>query len=123
MATLGERIRSLRIEKEMSQEEIANMFGLKNRSTVSNWEAGRISPDHEIIVKLSQLFNVSTDYMLGVSDKRNQNEFIEIALKDGTVLNSYMELFDGLEPEDFEKVVKIIQGFKAKTEAEKELNI
>jgi transcriptional regulator with XRE-family HTH domain len=123
MATLGERIRSLRIEKEMSQEEIANMFGLKNRSTVSNWEAGRISPDHEIIVKLSQLFNVSTDYILGVSNIRNENEFVEIKMKDGTILKSYMELFDGLEPEDFEKVVKIIQGFKAKTEAEKELNI
>jgi transcriptional regulator with XRE-family HTH domain len=123
LATLNERIKALRIEKELSQDDLAKILEVKNRSTLAGWESGRVAPDHEMIIKMANFFNVSTDYILGVTDNRYYVESVKTTLKDGTVLNGYLGLFDGLEPEDFQKVVKIIEGYKAKALAEKELNL
>lgn len=123
MAILSERIKELRIEKGLSQDELAKYMAIKNRSTLAGWELGRVSPDHEMIIKLANFFDVSTDYLLGVTSDRKHIENIQTTMKDGRIINGYMDLFNDLEPEDFQKVVKIIEGYKAKTQAERELNL
>ncbi len=64
---LAQRIKELRIENGYNQGELANMCNVK-QSCVSKWERGETLPDVEIVITLSQLFNVSTDYLLGVKD-------------------------------------------------------
>ena len=123
MASLNERIKELRVEKALSQDELAKYMGIKNRSTLAGWEVGRVAPDHEMIIKMADFFDVTTDYLLGVTDDRRHSENVQTRMKDGTVLNGYIELFDGLEKEDFEKVVEIIKGLKTKSQIEKELHI
>ena len=66
---LSERIRQLRLERNMSQVDLAKRLNV-TKQRVSNWENDNIQPSIEMLVKLSQVFAVSTDYMLGLQDRR-----------------------------------------------------
>lgn len=67
---IGKRIRLLRTENEMTQTDLANLLGV-GKTTISNYENGNSCPDNEILLKLSNLFKVSTDFILGNTIKRN----------------------------------------------------
>ncbi|MEG2544866.1 MAG: helix-turn-helix transcriptional regulator [Lachnospiraceae bacterium] len=60
---LGEKISELRKEKNLSQDSFAELFHV-TRQTVSNWENGKSYPDLEIILKISDEFQVSVDELL-----------------------------------------------------------
>jgi len=56
----------------MKQIDLADQLGI-TQATLSNWERGIHDPDNDTLLTLSKLFGVSTDYLLGVSDKSNQH--------------------------------------------------
>lgn len=60
---IGNRISQLRKQNGMSQEELAEKMGV-SRQSVSKWESGQSVPEVEKLVQLSDLFHVSTDYLL-----------------------------------------------------------
>lgn len=61
---LNERIRSLRLSKGISQVELAKLLSVSKQS-ISNWENDNIQPSIEMLIHLADIFNVSTDYLLG----------------------------------------------------------
>ena len=61
--TLGEKLQRLRQARGMSQEELAARMGV-SRQAVSRWELNIALPDTENVVRLSELFGVTTDYLL-----------------------------------------------------------
>ncbi|MEE0920089.1 MAG: helix-turn-helix transcriptional regulator [Lachnospiraceae bacterium] len=67
---MGEKLKSLRLEKNLTQKQIADRIGLAV-SAVSSYESGSRYPSYDVLVKLSRIFHVSTDYLLGITDKRN----------------------------------------------------
>ena len=67
-----EKLRDLRKQKTMSQEELANKLDI-SRQSVSKWESGLSMPDLENVIKLSELFEVSLDYLL--KDRKSDSEF------------------------------------------------
>ena len=64
---LGSRLKELRENKGLRQEDIADMFGY-GKSTISQWESGKNDPEFKIITKLADYFNTTTDYLLGRTD-------------------------------------------------------
>lgn len=62
----------IRLRKELNktQEEIADILDV-SRTTYGKWEKGTHRPDTDMLVKLAEYFNVSADYLLGISDERN----------------------------------------------------
>lgn len=60
---MADRIQYLRKTKGLSQEELANKVGV-SRQAVSKWESGQSTPDIEKIIIMSELFEVTTDYIL-----------------------------------------------------------
>ena len=62
--TLGQKIGSLRREKNLTQEELAESLGVSAQA-VSKWENDVSCPDIMLLPKLAQLFNVTTDNLLG----------------------------------------------------------
>lgn len=64
------RIKQLRNEKNINQDVLAKLLGLEIAG-ISKLETGRVPLKDEYIVKLSEYFGVSTDYLLGKSDIRN----------------------------------------------------
>jgi len=61
--TIGERIKKLRKQHGLSQEEVAKYLEVQ-RSTISLYESGDATPQVMTIIKLARLFNVTTDYIL-----------------------------------------------------------
>lgn len=66
---LNERIRELRGSRGISQIQLAGKLGVTKQS-VSNWENDNILPSIEMLVKIANFFEVSTDYLLGLDNKR-----------------------------------------------------
>ena len=70
---LSKRLKELRIENNYSQYEIANLIVI-TQVTYSHYELGRRSVSIQNLIKIAQIYNVSTDYLLGLSDdKLGQN--------------------------------------------------
>lgn len=67
-STYVERIKQLRQEDGISQNELAKKIGC-SQSAITLWEMGARVPNAIAIIKLAEYFQVSTDYLLGVSDK------------------------------------------------------
>lgn len=65
-------IRNARIAAGLTQKEVAEALK-KGQTTVASWETGRSQPDATTIVVLSELFHVSSDYLLGISNFQDQN--------------------------------------------------
>ena len=62
---LSQRIFELRTAMGWSQVQLAERLNI-SKQTVSNWENENIQPSIEMLVRLSKLFRVSTDYLLGL---------------------------------------------------------
>ncbi|MEK3724005.1 helix-turn-helix domain-containing protein [Paenibacillus sp. FSL H8-0034] len=68
MSVLSDRLKHLREDKGWSQTYVSERLGIKRSSTYANWEYGIRDPDTETLVKLAQIFEVTTDYLTGASD-------------------------------------------------------
>ena len=70
---LKDRLKDLRGEKKITATQLAFQLG-KSESTVRMWEAGRSNPDADTLICLSRFFNCSTDYLLGLSEYKTEQE-------------------------------------------------
>ncbi len=64
---LNKRIRELRLAQGYSQVALAERLGV-SKQAVSNWENDNIQPSIEMLLRLAELFCVTTDYLLGRED-------------------------------------------------------
>lgn len=64
---IAERIKNLREVNNLTQTDLAKHLGI-TRSGVNAWEMGISVPSTRYVVELAQLFNVSTDYLLGIQE-------------------------------------------------------
>lgn len=65
---LYEKIKNLRVNSGLNQVQLAKRLGV-TKSAVNSWETGTNSPSLSYIIKLAQIFGVSTDYLLGVNER------------------------------------------------------
>lgn len=68
----SDNLRLLRTKHRLSQKEIGDIVGVTSQA-VSKWENDIAEPDNDSLLKLSNYFNVSTDYLLGKSNEENQS--------------------------------------------------
>lgn len=86
-------MKDLRRNRNISQTELAKHLGV-SKSVISSYETGVHFPPYDILIKIANLFDVSTDYLLGVTDYRKIN-------------------VDGLTERQIEAVLLIIHELKA----------
>jgi len=70
--TLADRIRYLRDKANMTQTDLAKKLGI-SRSAVNAWEMSLSSPSINNIIEMTQIFHVSSDYLLSLSDELTVN--------------------------------------------------
>jgi len=104
---VGKRIRQLRKEKGVTQSELANYLGLTPKM-ISFYELENRYPPHDIILKISDYFNVSTDYLLGKSDVKNPERIVSD--------------YDSLSEESQKQLEKYIELLKIKDAQDKSRN-
>lgn len=67
MMRFCERLKELRIEKEISQQELGKLLNV-SKMAVSHWEKGHSEPSISQLIILSNFFQVSVDYLVGKTD-------------------------------------------------------
>lgn len=92
---LGQRLKQLRIENGLTQEEFGKPYDLR-KSTVSQYESGASRPDDELKIRIALDYEVSLDWLMGFSDTRS--------------------LFKDLTDDEMMEVVKFIEFLKYKRE-------
>ena len=93
---LGDQIKKLRIAKQINQVQLAQHLGVTKQS-ISNWENNNILPSIDILKKIAQFFNCSTDYLLELDTNKffiettnlslEQSVHIQQLIKDMELLN------------------------------------
>jgi len=68
MLALNENIKKLRVARGLNQVEFAKTLCV-SKQCVSNWENDNVMPSIEMLVKIADYFNVTTDFVLGRSDR------------------------------------------------------
>lgn len=76
-SVLSIRIKELRNELNMTQEDLAKKLGLNNKSSIANYESGYSIPSDEIKLEMCKLFNCSMDYLMGLTSHENPKEELE----------------------------------------------
>ncbi|ORX23381.1 transcriptional regulator [Thermoanaerobacterium sp. PSU-2] len=84
----AKRLSELRNEFKLTQKELADKLGV-SRGTIGMYEIGQRDPDTDTLLKLSELFNVSVDYLLGNTDIRNPVDEITQAVEDDPELAEF----------------------------------
>lgn len=105
----GERVKELRKSKGLSQEELGEQFSISGPA-VSKWESGLSEPDNLTLIKLSDFFGVSVDYLLGKSDLVAENE--KETLKKMLQKTGFMTDDDDLTDEELERLIKFVNANK-----------
>lgn len=103
----GERIKELRKQKGLSQEELGQYFSISGPA-VSKWESGNSEPDNVTLLKLSDFFGVSVDFILG---KDNETKEIEL-LKQLLIKNGFMKSDEDLTNEELDRLMKFVNANK-----------
>ena len=109
--TLSERLKALRTRHDMSQQKLAESLNL-SRELLSNYEQGRREPDYNTLILISNFFDVSVDYMLGVTkiEKRLLHESVS------DKYNCLMTDISGLSKESLTELEKYINLLKMRDE-------
>ena len=66
---LNENIKNLRIARNYNQVEFAKQLGV-TKQCISNWENDNVVPSIDMLVKIADLFGVTTDFLLGRNNKK-----------------------------------------------------
>ena len=69
--SFDKRFKELRKGRSLKQGDIADIFNT-DRSTIGKWEQGRSTPTVEMLTVIANYFGVSTDYLLGISDVKEE---------------------------------------------------
>lgn len=89
VAVLGEKIAALRRKRKMRQEDLARLLGV-SRQAISNYEKGERYPDPQMLSRLAKTFNVSSDYLLDLTD--NPNPYPQVCEESCTYLKKKFPL-------------------------------
>lgn len=119
MVVIGQRIRALRQKMELTQEDLGKVFNV-NKTTISHYEKGERCPSIEMLIRISDYFDVTILYILGINNigKSNKKEF---RLSDEEIefvneirkISSYESLI--LNPKKYAKLIEMkISDYKIK---------
>lgn len=93
---IGSKLKEARMKTSFTQEQVAESIGV-SRQTISNWENGKFYPDIVSVIKMSELYDVSLDYLLKGKEAKTMLNYMDYLEESTNVVKSK------------QKVSKIIQ--------------
>lgn len=91
MVDFGSILKELRLNAGLTQKQLADRLWL-SKATVSYYEQSLRYPSPEVLVKIAKVFHVSTDYLLGIEEKRQVLDISDLKDEDIQLLQSAAEL-------------------------------
>lgn len=110
MTIFNERLKQLRKERNLTQYDLAELLGF-SRGQIGNYEQGTREPDQNTLLKISDFFNVSVDYLLGKTDRINNKKDVKRVDKE------ILDLLQGISKniEELKEEVKELKTTQEKT--------
>jgi transcriptional regulator with XRE-family HTH domain len=113
MGSLGERIKQLRKQLNMSQSELAEKVGI-SYAQVGRYETKGAQPPAETLKKIADALGVSPDYLIyGASDEKAKNK-----LSDAELINQFKAI-EEMDDDDKNVIKKLIDAFITKKQVQK----
>lgn len=103
------RLKELREQQRLSQEGLGLKLGV-SQSTISVYELGERVPDLNVLIKLAKIFDVSLDYLVGLSDVRQRMMSSDLSPDE----LEYLQKYRRLGAVNKEKVKAYIDGLSSK---------
>ena len=94
MLEFGRRLKELRLSKKLKQADMADVLGITSRH-YQEMEYGKVNVPATTLISLAQYFNVSSDYLLGLSDKL-EPRFVELTDEQLALIMGLIMQFNGL---------------------------
>ncbi len=100
MAKMCDRIKLLRLENDLTQQELADRVHV-NHMTISGWERGTRRPSFDYADALADLFDVNLEYLVGSSDVRGRyprhtDQTVTVTPEERAILDAYRTASDDL---------------------------
>ncbi len=127
MSTYSNRIRELRKNKSLSQEQLADKLGV-TKQAVSQMERGARKPSVTMLEALCDFFNVSTDYLLGKEDvtiriidrdgirkldsANSEVDRIAKIIRDDPVMHNLFDIARDCTPDNLELIAEVLKRMK-----------
>lgn len=105
---IGARIKYLRNEIGLTQEQLANKLpNVRGKSSIANYENGSNFPSDEVKLKMCEIFNCTLDYLMCKSDIRNPEEQIKKEFE-----FAYHKEMEGLTDEEIADALRFYKKIK-----------
>ena len=101
---LGSKIKELRIEKGMSQKQLARILHVSN-GTLSSYEKNRYEPPLHLLCEIADLFEVTTDYLLGRTRFHHSLHILNDKINDNHTVGQLMDKIISLDVQNQEEVL------------------
>jgi len=122
MEKFGDRLKTLRIENGLTQEEFGRIFGVSKYS-VSLYENNKNLPSDDVKKKIAQHFNISIDWLMGISNARvpeisqsdkDDSEIIEVCrqLQNSNEGRALIKQIKGMSSAEIKKINRIVEVIK-----------
>lgn len=89
MVNFGDKIKSLRTQRNLTQKQLADLSGVAV-SAISSYEAGNRYPSYDVLISLARIFHVSTDYLLGLENLKT----VDVSGLDDRQINVILQMID-----------------------------
>lgn len=105
-------LKKLRLGKKLRQKDIAKQLGITQQA-YANYERSHRQPDFETLKKLSKIFNVTTDMLIGNSDEKISHQYKITQRIENTLINTDLTDKEGkLNDKGIEVILELIQNNK-----------
>lgn len=100
------RLKELRNERGLSQKALADLVFV-SQQTVAKWETAKSTPNPEMLIKLSEVFNVPAGYLIGADEA-------EEALHPSEMLDKLVKICSSLSEDELHEVLNYVGYIKSK---------
>lgn len=107
---LSEQLKILRKRDKLSQKALAEKLFVSQQA-IAKWEKDSATPNPEMLAKISDVFQVSVDYLLGVSDKKNTPTSDDVS--ESPEAKHLREIVESLPPADQQRVLEFAKNLAA----------
>ena len=111
----GKPLYALRTDKDLSQRELAEKVNI-SPCMISGYERDNKTPSVETVIKFAELFQVSTDFLLGLTDLKTLPSLLQKEFADGKTYNDVMEMMETLTAEQREILLGMAKDMKFVTD-------
>ena len=118
MTIFSERLKELRLNKQLTQKSLSNMLNI-SQGAYANWENGKREPNFELLLELAKILNVSADYLLGIENNTPTSQKDELERRSFEIYDKIEKFHNEIEPRIYNVLEKLnIQEIKCEEVSE-----